>query len=569
MSGKLIPLLAVFTSICYFASAAYGGDGFTGKYESDNFSIEVVPDGGGYAGQIHLGRQHFPFKARAEAGQLQGAFTSQGHDYDFAATLQGDALTFSTAGKTYALKRAALNPPVPPQAAAAPPGYDVVSASDAGQALTVQKPNATSVQSALESTLSDLTRSLGDRPKVTSAFEDTRDRRSGGASFAARLDGHPIKGLLSCKLGDKGATVAVIYCRADATAAEWNKLASAAPTPTTAPTSTTAPAAEIKLDDYKFPDGTGIVGIAEGWKCSARSCLNGFVIQGPADQKLSMACISVVTPDSQKARDERQAEATARRMGMRPLPNLLLIAPFTEPAQAAADLAPYFSSFSQRNGGPAIAFDHIVTLRKLQANLEGGKAALLSYGITKAMGRTQIHYRAVAQIAINPVTPSAWTYVVTEAAAPDKTFDRDLPAMVAMMNSLRTDDQVLMARAKEQIDANNQFTQELIKQNNANVESRKRWFAGQQEAHREVTAAHEDYNRTQARNSNVRSRNADDFDEVIRGVRTVEDTRTGEKASVDLGNVDHVVDVLNKYDPGRYRQIPLRDEADPLPRPGR
>ncbi len=50
---------------------------------------------------------------------------------------------------------------------------------------------------------------------------------------------------------------------------------------------------------------------------------------------------------------------------------------------------------------------------------------------------------------------------------------------------------------------------------------------------------------------------------MIRGYRTVEDTRTGERGSVDLGNVDNFVDTLNESDPDRYRQIPLRDEADP------
>lgn len=63
----------------------------------------------------------------------------------------------------------------------------------------------------------------------------------------------------------------------------------------------------------------------------------------------------------------------------------------------------------------------------------------------------------------------------------------------------------------------------------------------------------------------MQARGHDDFDELIRGYRTVEDTQTGVKHSVDLGNVDKIVDDLNESDPGRYRQIPLRDEADPLP----
>jgi hypothetical protein len=53
------------------------------------------------------------------------------------------------------------------------------------------------------------------------------------------------------------------------------------------------------------------------------------------------------------------------------------------------------------------------------------------------------------------------------------------------------------------------------------------------------------------------SPSADAFDETIRGWREVEDTTTGERKSVDLGNVDQIVDKLNEADPGRYKQIPL------------
>ena len=52
---------------------------------------------------------------------------------------------------------------------------------------------------------------------------------------------------------------------------------------------------------------------------------------------------------------------------------------------------------------------------------------------------------------------------------------------------------------------------------------------------------------------------------MIRGYRTVEDTRTGDRTSVDLGNVRDIVDELNQGDPGRYKEIPLRDEFYPQP----
>jgi hypothetical protein len=44
-------------------------------------------------------------------------------------------------------------------------------------------------------------------------------------------------------------------------------------------------------------------------------------------------------------------------------------------------------------------------------------------------------------------------------------------------------------------------------------------------------------------------RNNDDADEVLRGTRTVEDTRTGERADVNLGDSDAIVDGLNRTDP--------------------
>ncbi len=63
-------------------------------------------------------------------------------------------------------------------------------------------------------------------------------------------------------------------------------------------------------------------------------------------------------------------------------------------------------------------------------------------------------------------------------------------------------------------------------------------------------------------NSLLTDRTNADFDEVIHGYRTIEDTQTGDRA-YDLGNVNEIVNSLNEHDPGRYIQIPLRDEGVP------
>ena len=52
-----------------------------------------------------------------------------------------------------------------------------------------------------------------------------------------------------------------------------------------------------------------------------------------------------------------------------------------------------------------------------------------------------------------------------------------------------------------------------------------------------------------------------DVDEGIRGYRKVYDTQTGDESDVNLGDVNGVVNALNEADPGRYVQVPLRDEV--------
>ena len=53
------------------------------------------------------------------------------------------------------------------------------------------------------------------------------------------------------------------------------------------------------------------------------------------------------------------------------------------------------------------------------------------------------------------------------------------------------------------------------------------------------------------------------MDEGIRGYRKVYDTQTGDETDVNLGDVNGVVNALNETDPGRYIQVPLRDEVQP------
>ncbi len=429
---------------------------------------------------------------------------------------------------------------------AAPKGYSVAASTRAGKKLVAHKAEAKSVPIAIGSTLRDLSRWFDAKPVAKGAFADAKEQRRCGAPFTATLKGQPIKGLIYCVTGEQGADITVTYCRADAPASEWTKLSG----DTNAPAGTAA--TRIPMHEYAFPDGTGSIQLPEGWKTSAQTTIHGVRVEGPAGQTVSLGVnFTVNTPDSFIVKNQIQMATQARQMGFPPpKPIEMLVAPYTEPVTALKNLIPQLSQLSQRHGGPVITLDKILeTPKPAQAAFSNGRAATIYFAFTKITGGAPVPHRARGQYESWMLGQGAWYLYVSEAAASDATFDKDWPVMLAIATSLKTDPQAVQRATGRAIDAQN-----------AN-------FRAMQRAHATQEAAFDDYFKSMQRNSVIRERSALDFDEVIRGSRTVEDTQTGHRTSVDLGNVDQIVDKLNEHDPGRYIQIPLRDEMAPLPPP--
>ncbi len=426
----------------------------------------------------------------------------------------------------------------------APSGYSVVVATEAGKRFVAHKAAAKSLSAALSAGLQDLSRWFDGKPIAKGAFADSKGQQRGGALFTATLKGQPVRGLIYCVNSEQGADVTVTYCRANAPATEWSKLTSG----TNAPSG--AAIASMPMHEYVFPDGTGSMQLPQGWKTDAQTSIHGVRIQGPAGQTVSLGInFTVNTPDSFIVKNQMQMAANARQMGLPPpKPIEMLVAAYTEPVTALKNLFPQLSQWSLRRGGPGITLDKILeTPKPAQAGFSNGRAATIYYAFTKTTGGNPAPYRARGQYESWTLGPGAWYLHVSEASAPDATFDQDWPVMLAIATSLKTDPQAVQRATSRAIDAQNQN------------------FQAMQRAHATQQAAFDDYLKSVQRNSIIRERSATDFDEVIRGVRTVEDTQTGYRTSVDLGNVDQIVDRLNEHDPGRYIQIPLRDEVAPLP----
>jgi hypothetical protein len=128
-----------------------------------------------------------------------------------------------------------------------------------------------------------------------------------------------------------------------------------------------------------------------------------------------------------------------------------------------------------------------------------------------------------------------WGLHFSQMCAPVAIFERDLPTMIEIWSGWTVSDVEVHRRLGEAA-ASLKATGEILRRA------------------REERSAHEAA-RAQRQDTNA------DFDEAIRGWRTVEDTLTGEKKQVSLGDVDIIVQGLNEHEGwARFKGIPLRED---------
>jgi hypothetical protein len=386
------------------------------------------------------------------------------------------------------------------------------------------------VPAAIIAALHDLTHILDSKPAVQGAFADAQQQHRGGATFTGTLKGQSIKGTIMCGIGEKGATITIVYDRIDAPASDWAKLTAALPTDT-------------QMQEQSIGDGAGTISVPAGWKITSSSNLGAVMIDGPGKQKVALGIdLEVVTPDSVAAGVQHQlAESGQLTPATR-----MLVAPYTAPVDALKNLSPQISEMSANNGGPSFTIDQIMQSDTVAAQLPNGQAARIYFASTDTQNGESVHMRSWMQWECYMVGNGTWGILCNQVTGPDATFDRDLPTMLAISKSWKLNDAVVMEHG------------------NQNVAAFNARFVAFENAEKEKQDAFDDYLHSIQHNELITSRGNADFDEVIRGYRTIEDTQTGDRASADLGNVNEIVNALNERDPGRYVQIPLRDEEFPL-----
>src|SRR5450432_2677771 len=296
----------------------------------------------------------------------------------------------------------------------------------------------------------------------------------------------------------------------------------------------------VGLRRFDFPDRTGSVGLAAGWQTNATTATRGMTLLGPEGARVLLRnTFSILMPDN----------PMARTSGGR-----ALVAPPAAPVDALAALGPQLSQMSSQHGGPQMTFDSFVQRGNGRPSVPRGNAAVVTYGVTETTPTGgQQHYRALARIETGPApTPGAWIMILTESRAPDATFDLDMPTMQAITASLQIAPRAGRGAGGGAGQDGASRHDQIMAQRDANDRRRKLM------KQRSQLAAD--------RTSDIKNRSAgyqknnDDAVEVQRGTRAIEDTRTGRRADVNLGDSDQITDGLNRNDPDRYRQIKLRDQ---------
>jgi hypothetical protein len=365
--------------------------------------------------------------------------------------------------------------------------------------------------------LHDLRAVFDEKPQASGAFGDANDKEC-QASFTAKFKGQAIKGSILCGVGDNGAAISIIYDRADAPTAELATLMAALPTGT-------------KWVQHPLAGGSGTIQLPADWTLKQSTQLGSVVATGPNGQEIGLGVgAEVVDPHSFIA-------AQVRANGT------MLVAPYSDPVTALRNLAPQISSMSQRAGGPAITLDKIISSSPAQAQIPGAQAAWITCALTKGTGPQAVKAREIVLLECYPLGQWAWGIYTSYALAPESNYDRDLPVMLQIANSWKLNDSVVMDNSRQMINAQN------------------RSFAAFENSMKEKSAAFDSYMASVRNSERVRERSNADFDEVIRGYRTVEDTQTGDRRDVNLGYSKEIVDKLNEHAGfERYKEIPLRDQ---------
>jgi hypothetical protein len=254
-------------------------------------------------------------------------------------------------------------------------------------------------------------------------------------------------------------------------------------------------------------------------------------VRGPDRQELQLGiATSAVTPELAEYRRNM-----VRNMNLPPQD--MLVASPDDPVRAWTDLLPQLSVLCEKAGQSPFRLVKVLGDKPVE-NPSNWPSAFVDYLVDVGPADASVRSRAIVMVICAPVGGGQWMLHFSQMIAPVNTFDRDLLMMMDIWGSWNVSN-IEVSRRLSEAAASMRETSDILRRA------------------REERAAHEAQRHAQQEEAN---KNAD-FDEALRGWRSVEDTLTGERKVVDLGNVEIVVRELNEREGwARYRDIPQRND---------
>jgi hypothetical protein len=376
-----------------------------------------------------------------------------------------------------------------------------------GEVLIQERQDATSARQALNGALDSLTTYFDARPRVLGATTDDGDTEI-QASFVASRAHEVVSGLVVVHAGAHDAVVGVEFDQAKAFAESKTKLA--ALLEKNMPETTTA---EVSLQRTRLPDGSGAISIPEGWSVNA---VNSMVdVVGPESEGHFGLWTPVYTP---------AGAAYMRSLGVGT--GIVPVCDYSDPESAVKVLAPGMAALS------GAEWNYVKRLDAAPAPGFPGKAAYLVFDAEIRKDGKKSTIRTLALVDMMPTSAGQWVFYSSWVCAPAETFDKELPTLLNVWKSWKTDDAVFQKRLQTALE-DMKTTARIIQDANAYRQ-------------------------------HVMDRAADDWSEYIRGTSQVLDLHYDTLSEVPTYNVDRMVDRLNEqagYE--RWKIIPIKDINNP------
>jgi len=378
-----------------------------------------------------------------------------------------------------------------------------------GEVLIQQRKDAKSARAALSDALDGLATYFDARPRVLGAVADAGDTEVQAAFIASRAH-KVVSGMIVVHAGARDAVVGVEYDEARAFADSKAKLA--ALLEKNLPDAPAAP--EVKLQRTRLPDGSGAISVPPGWNVNAVNAMVDVV--GAEGEGHFGLWTPVYTP---------AGAAAMRRLGVGT--GIVPVCDYSDPESAVKTLAGGMAAAS------GVTWKYKKRVDAAPAPGFPGKAAYLVFDADLTKDGKTTTVRTLALVDMMPTSPpNQWTFYASWVCCPADKFDKELPTLLKVWKSWKTDDAVFQARLQKAV-----------------------------ESMRETACIIQD---VIAYRQHIMDRALDDWSEYMRGTSQLYDVEYDQLYEVPYYHVDRMVDRLNDHEGyERWKIIPLKDINNP------